>query len=75
MIFSNLFLLSGIMIPPIFPEWRKSPFIKELKKLPRRNLMDISKLDSWGVRTYKDGTEQLIIIDSGLCLKSMLKND
>ncbi len=33
MIFSNLFLLSGIMIPPIFPEWRKSPFIKELNHI------------------------------------------
>lgn len=33
MIFSNLFLLSGLMIPSIIPEWRKSPFIKELNHI------------------------------------------
>jgi hypothetical protein len=47
----------------------------DIKKFPPRGLMDISKLNSWGVRKYKDGTEKLIIVDSGMCFKDYIKND
>lgn len=47
----------------------------DIKKFPARGLMDISKIDSWGIRKYKDGSEKLIVVDSGMCFKDYIKND